>query len=264
MSFRSTIALLSTSLVIAACSDSTGPKKNNPDLAALLGEMSSSSVTAVTLVVSPEDALVTTLAPAFAPGSCVFTSATGFFVCPDVTVSGLTFSRMFKLLDASNTAQSVPSAQTAAIEAKTSVHGVLTPTGRVGTTTPITINRSDDVTLSGVQSDQHTLNGTAIATIEADEPVGVASVHIKTTQTEQTTNLVLPSAKSVAGWPQSGTLHIEQTEVLTPTGGTALSTALSETITFNGSSTVTVTTSINGGTPTVCHVNLAAPAACVP
>ena len=168
IALRRGLGLLAAAALFAGCSDSsTGPSTPNvPDVASLLAEISSSGIGSAVSVASPEVGVVFSSSPSFGPGNCVFDASSGFFVCPTITSNGLTFTRMFRLLDAANNPQSKPSAQTVAIETKSTVVGTLTFTNREAAPTTVAINRSDDMTLSGIQTTKHTLNGRAETSID--------------------------------------------------------------------------------------------------
>lgn len=261
IALRRHFALLAATALFAGCSESsTGPSTPNvPDVASLLAEMSSSGIGSAVSVASPEVGVVFSSSPSFGPGNCVFDASSGFFVCPTITSNGLTFTRMFRLLDAANHAQSKPSAETVAIETKSTVVGTLTFTGRTEGTSTVAIDRRDDMTLSGIQTTKHTLNGTAETTIDGTLGTTLGPVRLKSIQTELTNNVVLPNARAGQKWPQSGSVQVDQTTTVTPNGQQSLTTATRETITFNGTSTVTITMTTGFGTVT-CHYDLANPA----
>ena len=213
VALRFRFALLVVAALVAACSDSsTGPSTPNvPDVASLIGEMSVSGIGSAVSVASPEVGLVFSASPTFAPANCVFTPSTGYFVCPTITSNGLTFTRMFRLLDAANNPQSKPSEQTVAIETKSTIMGTLTFNDRTSGTSTVAIDRSDDMTLSGIQTTKHTLNGRAATKIDGTMSTALGPTHVTTNQTELTTNIVLPNAKAGQRWPQSGSVQIDQT-----------------------------------------------------
>ena len=262
VALRFRFAPLVVAALVAACSDSsTGPSTPNvPDVASLIGEMSVSGIGSAVSVASPEVGLVFSASPTFAPANCVFAPSTGYFVCPTITSNGLTFTRMFRLLDAANNPQSKPSEQTVAIETKSAIMGTLTFNERTSGTSTVAIDRSDDMTLSGIQTTKHTLNGRAATKIDGTMSTALGPTHVTTNQTELTTNIVLPNAKAGQRWPQSGSVQIDQTTSVTPNGQQSFTTITRETITFNGTSVVTVTMVTGFGTLT-CHFDLANPAA---
>src|SRR5437868_2816252 len=212
-SLRAGLAVLATSLIVAGCSESsTGPSTNTLDVTSLLAEMSPSTLGAATSIALPELGVLFRAVPVTDPGGCVFTESSGFFVCPTVTANGFTFTRMFKLLDAGGNALSKPSALVIAIESKSTMTGTLTvnatgsPLNRSLGTGPISIDRSDDMTLSGIQTAKHTLDGSATSTVTTTLTTAEGSIQTKVDQSEQTTGLVLPNVKAGQQWPQSGSI----------------------------------------------------------
>jgi hypothetical protein len=246
------------SMAAAACSDSsTGPATPNvPDVAGLLAEMSPSSIVAAAGLAGSSSADLARF-PSADPGICAFTASSGWFVCPTVTVNGLTFARMFRLIDGSGNAQSKPDANTSAIETKSSVNGTVSQTvsGGVPSSGTYTINGNSDQTLSGIRTNKHTLNGVSTTSIRGTIQVGASTIPIDMTETETTANLVLPNAKAGQQWPQSGTITLDSS---THPGDPAQS--LRTVITFNGTSTITMTMTSPFGTIT-CHFDLANPGA---
>ena len=255
---RARVALAAAAFLVAACSDSlTGPASSTvPDVAALLAEMSPSGVLQSTMVGS----VFASQSPAMNPAACPFDAATGWFICPTMTVGSLTFTRMFRLLDASGHAQSQPSAQTVALETKTTTKGTQDLQVRDVATGSFTIDHSDDMVLSGIQTRKHTLNGVGHSTLDEtlNESIGTFQGHIN--QVDTTAALVLPDAKAGQRWPQSGTIISWQTMTDNPPGQTSITTTMRSQITFNGTSIVTITLTSPFGT-TTCHVDLANPGA---
>jgi hypothetical protein len=243
---RALTVLTAAAVVIAGCSDSsTGPSSSAvPDVASLLAETSPSSLNNLAAIAAPR--LASTVATAAVdPTKCPYSADTGFFVCAAVTTNGLTFTRMFRLMDAAGNPQSKPDVQTSAFETKTTVDGTITSNHITG---------ASDQTLSGIQSDTHTLNGTSTMSITGQTQIGSVVVPLDETQKETTANLVLPNTKTGQKWPQSGTITIESTSGLSSLadGATRMQ------IVFNGTSTVTITMTSYFGT-TSCQVDLTNP-----
>jgi hypothetical protein len=258
----SPIALVVLGLAIAACSDSsTGPSNGGsaPDLATLLAETAPSSLGSAVTFASPTMGSALSTAPTFDPGSCTYTAQTGFFVCPATTRGGMTYTLMFRLIDAAGNSQSLPTAQTVAIETKTTVKGTSTPPAGARSTGSFTIDGSSDMTLSGIQTDKHTLNGTSVTMMTGSLTTDGITVPLNTSMNEKTTDLVLPNAKAGQKWPQSGTIAIDQTSNTIVLGSTVPETS-HMVMTFNGTSVVTVTITSGIGTVT-CQFDMANPGA---
>jgi hypothetical protein len=241
-------------LAAAACSDNpAGPSTpKTPDLTTLLAEMAPSGLGGATAYASPTLGLVATSTPSIDPDGCAYHSDTGFFVCPTVTRNGLTFTREFRLIDGSGNSQSKADAQTSALELKATVEGTITPPA----SSALGLSGRSDMTLSGIQSDKHTLNGTSTATMTGTVDFEGTAEPVTSTFTQTITNLGLPSAKLGQRWPTSGTIAIDETtDVVT---GSAGPQSVHLVMQFNGTSIVTVTIT-EGSVTTTCHFDMAKP-----
>ena len=246
------LAALVAGLALAgACSDSTGPSDVQPsDLSAVLGELQPSSLAPAVAAISPVPV------PSFtapAPSSCSYDGASKSFVCPNVTISGITVSRTFTLLDANGTPQTAfDRTSTAAVRMITALTGTITTA-----TMTATVDQQQDVTLSGLLTGMHTLNGTSATRTTGTFGTGTAALPIDVSMSATITNLVLPRSSTGSQWPQSGTI----TSTITESGLAMLtspSTTMTVTVAFNGTSMVTVTTTI-GGFTTTSKIDLANP-----
>ena len=249
---RLRFALCAAVVLAAACSDnSIAPSSPSvPDVATLLAEMSPSGLSSVASLASPVVGASLQTAGVPDPNRCPYSSSSGFFVCPTTTANGLTFTEMFRLIDAAGNSQSAPDAQTTAIETKSTVTGTVTSAANT-----YHVDGSSDQTLSGIRTNSHTLNGTSSTHVTGQEQVGTLSVPIDQTVTETMANLVLPNTKAGQKWPQSGslTVHVSNNASVTNFGD-----EINVVITFNGSSTATVTFTDYFGTRT-CTVDMANP-----
>jgi len=245
-------ALCAAVVIAAGCSDSaTAPSSPSvPDIATLLAEMSPSGLSSVASLASPAVGASLQSAGVPDPNRCPYSSSTGFFVCPTTTANGLTFTEMFRLIDATGNSQSAPDAQTTAIETKTTVLGTITASAST-----YHVDGSSDQTLSGIRTNSHTLNGTSTTHVTGQEQVGTLTVPLDQTVKETMTNLVLPNAKAGQKWPQSGSLTVH---VSNNASSTNFGDEVNIVITFNGSSTATVTFTDYFGTRT-CTVDMANP-----
>jgi|SRR5689334_14151783 len=255
LAIRARFALVASTALIAACSESpSSPKPSSassvPDVATLLGEISPSELTAATSIASPQAAAVAAL-PAFALANCAYDAGSGFFVCPPLTSHGFTVSREYRLIDDAGNSQAAPSIRTVAIETKTSMQGTLPPDVTGLTIGSPSVTRSEDMTLSGIQTHQHTLNGAAQSTMVATLTSwqGTEPVQMTYIEADTTSNLVLPAAGQ--RWPQSGTItSVQSTKTqFSP----AITTRIQ--VTFNGTSTVTIATT-NGPVTVTCKLDL--------
>jgi hypothetical protein len=222
-----------------ACSDSTGPSEVQPaDLSEVLAELQpqllASSVSMVSGVQVPS-------VSAPVPSSCSYDGASKSFVCPNVTVSGVTASRSFTLLDANGAPQAAfDRTSTAAVRMTSTFAGTVTTS-----TTTMVIDQQQDVTLSGLLNGVHTLNGSSLGHVTGTIGAGSTATPIATTISTTITNLVLPRSSSGSQWPQSGTVAATITDA-----GFASPVTATFSITFNGTSTAQVSVTADGFTTT--------------
>jgi hypothetical protein len=183
------------------------------------------------------------------PSSCSYDGVSKSFVCPNVSVSNITVSRTFTLFDASGAAQAAfDRTTTAAVRMKTVFAGTVTS----GTTT-MAIDQRQDITVSGLLTGDHTLNGTSIGNAKGSIGTGASAIPINTSVATTITDLVLPRPSSGSRWPQSGTIVATVTDA-----GFSTPMTSTITITFNGTSTAHVALTVNGFTYT-STVDLANP-----
>jgi hypothetical protein len=232
-----------------ACSDSpTGPVVGEaPELSQVLAELQPASLAPLASQISA--APVTGLG-APNPSSCTYESATKSFVCPNVSITGITISRRFTLLDASgNPMSQYDRTATAAVRMTSSFAGTITS----GTST-VTVDQTQDVTLSGLLTGVRTLNGTSLGHLTGTIGNGTTTTAIASTISTTITNLVLPqSSTGPDRWPKSGVITVANTTSI----GALPSFTTNVSITFNGTSkaAVVITT---GGATTSCTVDLSA------
>jgi hypothetical protein len=223
-----------------ACSDSTGPSVVQPaDLSEVLGELQPSALPGITADLSVVPA---TELSAPTPSSCSYDSATKSFLCPDVSLTGVTVTRSFTLYDASDNPQTAfDKTTTAAVRLKTTFAGTLTTAGST-----VAIDQQQDVKLSGLLSGVHTLNGSSLGHIKGTEGTGTAATPVDVTIATTINNLMVPRASASNRWPKSGSISATVTDA---TIAAPFSTA-AITITFNGTSKATVTVTVGGVTST--------------
>ena len=110
------------------------------------------------------------------------------------------------------------------------------------------------LTLSGLLTGLHTLNGTSTLTLAGTFSDGTTSFPIDVTVTTSIANLVLPANTTPGApiWPTSGTVTVQASGTIAdiPTGTQKL------TMIFDGTSTVDVTVTGNGISKS-CKVDLA-------
>lgn len=242
------LAALAAILALSSgCSDSTGPAAVQPaDLSQALAELQPSSILPLANQFSAVP-LSTLAAPA--PASCSYDGTSKSFICPNVSINAITVSRSFTLLDASGTPQTAfDKTTTAAVRMKTTFAGTIT-----GGAATLAVDQQQDVTLSGLLTGIHTLNGTSLVHLTGSS-ASPAAIPIATTISMTITDLVLPRSSSGSQWPQSGT--IAATIVDSSVGGVPATTMI--VITFNGTSRAAVAVTVNGVTVT-STVDLANP-----
>ena len=233
------VALAAVFAFTGACSEPTGPSDVQPaDLSEVLAELQPSSLAPAVGAILP---IPVPSLSAVVPSSCSYDAASQSFMCPNVTVSGVTASRSFTLLDASGTPQTAfDRTSTAAVRMKSTFAGTITSGA-----TSMVVDQRQDLTLSGLLTGVHTLNGTSLLHLTGSFATGGTSSPTDMTMSTTITDLVLPRSSTGSQWPQSGTIAgtVTDTEL-----GTSFTTTIA--MTFNGTSVVTVTTTAGGFTST--------------
>lgn len=168
-------------------------------------------------------------------GSCVYSSATGRFTCPDVVKNGLTLSRSAAFTDASGAAMShYNDTTTATANFQITVSGVH-PT-MLGADT---ISRKRNMTTTGLLGHEttRTWNGTGT---RSDGGYAQDTAKIRTYHTADTVtfaSVVVKLPRSQNPWPLSGTITRQISGTGSVVAGTttrSFSVTKTVTITFNG------------------------------
>lgn len=241
------IALVVAVATLAACGSDSSVAPDHPpaDLGTVLSEMTlpafaGSFVTGAPAV--PTAALV--------PSSCSYSAASQSFTCPSVTASGITLTRSFTLLNAAGTPQSqFDPATTAAVRTNSTSAGTIDSPGMT-----ITVDSKDDMTLSGLLSGVHVLNGTSVMHMTGTESGG--TTYAMTTNTS-IANLVLP-ATAADKWPKSGQIIMDITGSMLDVEGAEGPVRVI--MTFNGTSKVAMTMKL-GDFSSSCTIDLTQPSA---
>lgn len=246
--FRARLSVAALAVVAGACGSdsSTAPIETQPaTLDQALTELALPAIAAA----GPSFVDIGGTA-ALDPSRCPYAAASQSFVCTPINESGVTVNQSFTLLSASGAKQSAfDQASTAAVRANTTIAGTLVEAG-----TSLTIDGQQELTLSGLLTGPHTLNGSSLLKLKGTISNGTTSLPLDVAVSTTITNLVLP-ANTAAGaeiWPKSGTIVVESSGTVSgfPAGTTRL------TMTFNGTSTVSLT--ITGpGVSQSCLVDLA-------
>ena len=250
-------SLLAAMVAIAGCrsSDATDPSSGSLDLSALISEMGvgsgnvSGSVGVGGFVV-PSSPIV--------PSSCQYSASTQGFTCATLTSNGLTFNASFFLLDAAGHFQSEPDAATTnAIRTVSDLSGTV-KLDQGGSSGSMTLASHQDQTLSGLLADAHVLNGTT--TTHSDIALTApTAMHAVSDSKSVSANVTLPKAGASNHWPTSGTMTTDATST-SQFGSQSVTGTTHSVLTFNGSSSVTVTTTITSGSSSVtttCKIDLA-------
>jgi hypothetical protein len=261
---RALIAALAAALVAGCGSDSpnepaTQQQQHTLDVAAILSEMSIGRAGTVpgasTVLALP----ATVGVPTIALSACPFSASGQGFTCPTVTSGGLTFDISYFLYDASGHAQSAAdAATTASVRTVVDTKGTTSVPSANGVSGTVVIVDHSDMTMSGLLTPPHTLNGNGTSHYDLTL-TGATPLHAVIDMTSATRNVVLPtqSDTSSPAFPLSGTITTDSKTVTSIASiGTVTATAHSV-ITFNGSgkATIVYTTSLSAAV-TTCTVDL--------
>ena len=186
--------------------------------------------------------------PLTVPSSCSYDGVSRSFVCPSVSVTGLTVSRSFTLYDASDNPQTAfDRTTTAAARMTTSLAGTVASGG-----TTLAIEEQQDMKVSGLLTGVHTLNGSSLIHVNGTVATGATTTPIVSTVAITISNLAVPRESTGPNrFPASGTV----TALTEATYGALPKMTVGTTITFNGTSRAAVTVNVNGLT-THCTVDL--------
>ena len=257
-------SVVAPAVLIAGCrsSDATGPSSGQTlDLSSLIGEMGIASVGVAAGAAGVGGVAIPTMPPVV-PSSCQYSAAIQGFSCATFTSNGITLDATFFLLDATGHFQSQPdAATTAAIRTVTDLKGT-TSLDQAGTVGSMTLTNHQDMTLSGLLTDTHVLNGssTSHSDITLSAP---SSLHGVTDSKTVTANVAMPKSSR---WPASGTIATDATTT-SQFGSQSVTGTTHSVLTFNGSSVVTMTMTITAGSSpfsATCKIDLsgASPSVC--
>jgi hypothetical protein len=250
---RSQLSVVALAVVATACGSDSSVAPNTPPatLATLEQALTELTLPALSAVGSSVSGLFPE-GPVLGTGSCAYTAESQSFVCTPATAGGVTIEQSFTLLTASGATQSAfDQATTASVTTNTSVTGT-----EVDESSTITIDGQEELTLSGLLTGPHTLNGSSHVHLAGTFDDGTTNVPLDITVTSSITNVVLPANTTLGAqiWPTSGTIVVESSGSFAdlPPSTSRL------TMTFNGTSTVTVTITESGVSQT-CKQDLAKP-----
>jgi hypothetical protein len=233
------LALLGATALCACAGDTTTqPVTAAPaDLSQLMGQMTFAPYTAAAASVAGVTVPgITNQAPA----ACPYSTVSQIFVCTPLTTNGLTIDESFALYDASGTVQSgFNPVSTASIWTNTTVDGSESTAAGV-----VNIKAQQTLTLSGLLTTTHTLNGTSTTLLTGSLTVDDVTQPVTSTLTQTIANVVVPNAIVSGGsYPLSGSVTMDGSTTL----GTGLPPAvIHSVITFNGTSKATMTLVVAG------------------
>lgn len=253
-------ALVPLIALLAACGESStllvprtptlGDTQISRDVAATAGDAVAADV--ADLLTGEAAAGMTATAPA----SCPFDAASGFHICPTVTVGGVSIARRFQFRDASGTpAQRYDPSLTASAQFLRTVDGSVSGTTSDGASWTRGVHETSDRTVSGLAGaeTQRVWNGGSTGADTTVYTSAAASRTYAAQVTQTMRDVVVGVPRSATGWPLSGTVTRAVTARLTTSGTTAVrNVARRVTITFNGTSSVPI--DVNG---LACTLNLA-------
>lgn len=233
--------------LLAACgADSgTGPTAKTPvDLGTAFSELSLPGMAAVASLTGG----VATPTASGIPSGCSYVSASQSFACPAVTTGGLTVTSNYTLLDGSGHPMSQFDANSvSSLRVKNTIAGAISVSGD-----SFAVEGQQDQTLSGLQTSTHTLNGTATLNMSGTGSSATIPGPFSIRTTTTMSNVVLPAHGASRPYPSSGTVAVDQTTNLL--GSPALTSRL--VMTFNGTSKVGVTLTVDGRTLPICTIDL--------
>ena len=245
--FRRLSVLVIAAAAVACGGDSTGPTSYPPaTLNQALAELSIPALAAG----GPSFVDVGTGASSLDPAKCPYSATVQSFVCTPISESGITINQSFTLLSGTGAKQpAFDPTSTNAVRANTTVAGTLVEQG-----TSLNVNGQQELTLSGLVSGPHVLNGSSSITLAGTVTDQSSTYPVNITVATSIANLVLPANEAGTSqvWPSSGTITVDINGSIGPVSVSQARTV----ITFSGTSTVNVTVS-GGGLSKSCKVDLA-------
>jgi hypothetical protein len=242
------VAALALVALVGACkSDSSvGPSTPPPaTLNQVFTEMSLPSLSGAVRGATPTTGTMGLMPPV--PKGCSYDASIHGFVCPMFLETGVAVTQSYMLYDKAGNSQSqYDPASTDAVRIITTMAGTET-----SGTMSLMIDSRQDITLSGLQSGPHVLNGTTNMHVTGTQDVGLPTAgSIDDTVVATFANIVMPSGTEK--WPQSGTITFDDASKATGLVG-AISVHM--VMTFNGTSKVPLTIG-DGIFSSACTVDL--------
>jgi len=266
--FGALAATATAALIIGACSsEPTGPGTQQIDVNTVLADLSTNSN--VTTGAFAAGAVPTAAAAPGSPGpkdgGCPYVPAAGNFQCPPMVMNGITNTRTYWIVDVDGKPQSKPDPKTTfSIRTVTTAKGTMSmPTvvgvaGAPGTkdtpgtmAPPVqagtnTIDRTEDMTLSGLNTNKRLMNGTVSMKSDMTIGTGANAQHTLVNRSVVTSNVQLPAPSPTPRGPMGGTITTDET--ITP--GNNPPFTMHSVLTFNADGSFTMVVTYNGVTKT--------------
>jgi len=183
------------------------------------------------------------------PGTCALDAPSGRVICDPVTHDGLSIARSAAYTDGSGTVQTAfDSLTTNSINIRVSVSG--TKVRRDNNTS--VVQHTSDRTVAGLApgSTQRTVNGTSSGTENITGSNTTGSFTAVRTIGDTMAGVVIPVQSGGMAFPTAGTVIRSAQVVLTYAGQSPTTSTRREVITYNGSTTATITITRDGVTRT--------------
>jgi hypothetical protein len=255
MRIRLVLATLTLAIVADACISESAVAPTQPvdTLAAALSEVSTPALDYASATFSGAG-IVT---PPIVASRCQFDGASGSFICDALTGNGLTLNQHYSLLDAAGSKQQTYDvATTAGLVVNSAVSG--TATGYIGSAAvTLTVDAQQELTLSGLGTAQHKINGTSLTLTTLTHSDG-SEPPVTSTITTRVVDLVVPvpAPGQSASWPTSGMVELKSsTDLGYVIPLAAANTTTSAAMEFSGSSVVKLTITTQNGTQS-CRVDI--------
>jgi hypothetical protein len=251
---RFVLATLTLAVVAEACISDTAvaPDKPIDTLDAALSEVAIPALDYASATFSGAGVIT----PPIVPSRCQFDGASSTFLCDALTGGGLTLNQHYTLLDAAGSKLSTFDAEkTTGLVVNSAVSG--TATGYSGgNPVTLTVDAQQELTLSGLGTAQHTINGTSLTLTPLARADG-AEPPVTSTITTWVVDLVIPVVPGERSpWPASGMIELKSTTDLgyvIPLDPSSIVTVAA--LEFHGNSTVNLTITTQDGTKS-CRVNI--------
>jgi len=245
--FRGRLSAIIVAAAAVACGgDSTGPTSSQaPTLSQALAELTIPALAVDGLSLVDID----TPAASLDPTTCPYSAEVQSFVCAPISANGITIKQSFTLLSVTGAKQpAFDPTTTASVKATTAVAGTVVQPG-----ISLAVDGQQEITLSGLVSGPHVLDGWTTAqilgTVDEETATYPVSMRVNTSLFE----LVLPAheAGSARVWPSSGRItgHVDGTVGPLPVNQQTV-------ILFSGTSVALVSVS-SGIQSKSCKVDLA-------